>query len=59
MKAIIIEEERFIEILDKLTLENEALAIKSEHPDVVRETYRKLHFYLSSWMQGQGARLSK
>jgi len=59
MKAIIIEEERFVEILDKLTLETEALAIKSEHPEIVRITYRKLHFHLASWMQGQGARLSK
>jgi hypothetical protein len=32
---------------------------KIKQIEVVRATHRKIHYHLASWMQGQGARLSK
>lgn len=65
MRAIIIEEERFTEILDTLKYESERMAHRPEMverleitPQVwaaaVGEAHRNFHFYLVRWMQSHG-----
>jgi len=64
MRAIIIEEERFTEILDILRYESERMANDSRlrgsiSPQVwsaaVNDVHRNFHFHLVRWMQSHGA----
>ena len=66
MKAIIIEEVRFVEILEDLKYHAESLASNVTTPDrigwdramwaaAVQECHRQLHFRLVQWMQSHGA----
>jgi hypothetical protein len=62
MKAIIIEEERFVDLLDSLKLESFKV---SEHhmegippdriPWVVKEIHRAFHYRVTVWAQSHGA----
>lgn len=67
MRAIIIEEERFPEILELMKLKAMELSTNSHTPErlgwdmsiwknAVDEVHRSMHFYFCRWMQEQGAR---
>jgi len=58
MKAIIIEEERFIEILETLKYEVEKMISEgssSSYQKGIREAHRNFHHHLVKWMQSHGA----
>lgn len=58
MKAIIIEEERFKEICDKLKYETKKLVADERDPlkkQGMESNHRNMHYYLVSWMQSHGA----
>ena len=70
MRAIIIEEERFTEILDTLKYESERLAHRHNMPEqlgitpqvwasAVGNAHDNFHFYLVRWMQSHGASCTK
>lgn len=57
MKVILIEEDRFNEILEKLEYETESMIAKETSPDkeqVIRDTHRRIHYSLVKWMQSHG-----
>lgn len=59
MKVILIEEDRFKEICQKLKLETESLVAKESDPlkkQGMESNHRNMHYYLVSWMQSHGAR---
>jgi len=66
MKAIIIEEVRFVEILESLKYESERMVHSSNAPErlgvskqvwsvAVHEVHSNFHYHLVRWMQGHGA----
>lgn len=67
MRAIIIEEERFAEILEFMKLKAMEVGTEARTADrlgwdkqlwktAVDEVHRSMHFYFCRWMQEQGAR---
>jgi hypothetical protein len=58
MKAIIIEEVRFVEIIETLKFQSEKLISETDNSDVhegIRQAHRNFHYYLVRWMQSHGA----
>lgn len=58
MRAIIIEEERFAEIVKRLRLECERVANDDPRPEFkegVRVAARTINYHLVRWMQSHGA----
>lgn len=58
MKVILIEEDRFKEICERLRLETDKLVAKES--DLRRQAgmlanHRNMHYYLVDWMQSHGA----
>lgn len=67
MRAIIIEEERFVEILELMKLKAMELGAEARTAErldwdkqlwktAVDEVHRSMHFYFCRWAQEQGAR---
>ncbi len=57
MKVIIIEEERFTEILERLKVEAEKAALsKPTNRQAIMDTHRSMHFHLVRWMQSHGVK---
>jgi len=59
MKAILIEEDRFKEICDKLKSESELLIAKETEPQRkvgISMAHRSFHFHFVSWAQSHGAK---
>jgi len=70
MKAIIIEEERFTEVLDLLKLHVMKLKEQSHVPErldisqqawgaAIDEVHRTMHYHFVRWAQGHGASCTK
>ncbi len=58
MKVILIEEDRFKEICDKLKHETEKLIQETDNQiekTAIAATHRNMHYHLVSWMQSHGA----
>ncbi len=57
MRVIIIEEERFSEILERLKLEaNNAAEKQPENHSAIIATHRTMHYHLVKWMQSHGVK---
>ena len=58
MKAIIIEEDRFKEIVDRMKFEAEKMVNESEHAmekRMIEDVHRCLHYHFVKWAQSHGA----
>ena len=70
MRAIIIEEERFTEILDFMELKAKEMAVESNEPErlgfdkdlwriAVTDAHRLMHYHFVRWAQSHGASCTK
>jgi len=58
MKVILIEEDRFKEICERLRLETDKLVANESDPRRkagMESNHRNMHYYLVDWMQSHGA----
>jgi hypothetical protein len=70
MRAIIIEEDRFVELAELLKFHAERIGQESNTPDrlgwdrqiwasAVSEAHRQLHYHFVGWAQSHGARCTR